>query len=40
MMSNFIAVMLRDEERSRTVLAVVAGLSGVVALFFAAWIWH
>lgn len=40
LMSKFIAAALRDEERSRTVLAVVAGLAGIVVAFFAAWMWH
>jgi hypothetical protein len=40
LMSNFIASVLRNEERSRTVLAVVVGLAGIVAVFLAAWMWH
>jgi nicotinamide riboside transporter PnuC len=32
---ELIAAILRNEERSKTVLAGVAGLAGVVAVFFA-----
>lgn len=34
-MTHFVSTMLRDEERSRTVIAVVAAIGGVVAVVFA-----
>lgn len=35
-LSRFVATMLRDEERSRTVISVAAGAAGLAAIVFAA----
>lgn len=34
-MTHFVSTMLKDEERSRTVIAVVAAVGGVAAIIFA-----